>query len=250
MAKKKRLDHHDDEHIDETWLIPYADLLTLLLALFIVLFSMRSEDSVKANALMESLYKAFNTISVFETDSGGQTPNNNNFTDNVTLPKPIPDQKPEDEISEEEKKLQALMVSLQQYIDQKQLNAVISLTDLQEGIQITLKDTIIFDSGSDVLKSNFVPTLNDIAGMIQTVDNSIIIEGHTDNKPINSSEFPSNWELSAARSLSVLHYFQSIHIDPKRLRVAGYGEFKPIFPNDTPEHREANRRVNIIVLRK
>jgi chemotaxis protein MotB len=249
MAKKKQLDHHDDEHIDETWLIPYADLLTLLLALFIVLFSMRAEDSVKANALMESLYNAFNTLSVFETESGGQSPSNVSNTSEIP-PLPIPTPKHEEGLSDEEKKLQELMVNLQRYIDEKKLNAVISLTDLQEGIQITLKDTIIFDSGSDALKTTFIPTLNDIAGMIQSVENSIVIEGHTDNKPINSSKFPSNWELSSGRALSVLHYFQSINIDPTRLRFVGYGEFKPIFPNDTPEHREANRRVNIVILRK
>lgn len=244
MAKKKHHNNHEEEHIDESWLIPYADLLTLLLALFIVLFSMRSEDQAKSDAMLESLYKAFNSVSVFETDSGGQTPSSTSQT------KPSPETKSTDLVGEEEKKLQDLMKQLQQYIDQNQLNAEITLTDLQEGIQISLKDRIVFDSGSDTLKQNFVPILDGIGGMLKAVDHSIIIEGHTDNKPIHSSKFPSNWELSGARALSVLHYFQSKNIDPSRLSYTGFGEVKPLNPNDTSENREANRRVNIIILRK
>ncbi len=259
MSKKRRYNHHvEEEHIDETWLIPYADLLTLLLALFIVLFSMRSEDKAKSDAMMEALYKAFNTVSVFDTTNGGQSPSNTSYTDNKTLPKPpskedqksIIAAKKEQEANAEEKKLQDLMKQLQQYIDESHLNAEISLTDLEEGIQITLKDRIIFDSGSDHLRPNFLPILDDIGKMLQTVDNTISIEGHTDNKPIHSAQFPSNWELSGARALSVVHYLQTKDIAPIRLRYSGYGEYRPVFPNDTDEHREANRRVNIIILRK
>jgi chemotaxis protein MotB len=259
VAKKKRHKHHEDEHVDESWLLPYADLLTLLLALFIVLFSMRSEDEAKATAMMESLYTAFNSISVFDTDSGGQTPSNNSNTSNVIIPDEIPE--PEEEVEPEsepekevegnvvEEQLQELMAKLQKYVDENGLEAEISLTDLQEGIQITLKDKIVFDSGSNKLKSEFIPTLNDIATMLSTLEQPIVIEGHTDNKPINNSKFPSNWELSASRALSVLHYFQGKGIDPHLLRFSGYGEYQPLYPNDSAKNREANRRVNITVLR-
>ncbi|PFP30809.1 flagellar motor protein MotB [Bacillus sp. AFS073361] len=252
MAKKKLHEEHE-EHVDESWLIPYADLLTLLLALFIVLFAQRSEDTAKTSAMMESLYNAFNTVSVFETNSGGQTPSNTNNTNNEIKPEPIPNPKSENKDkkdSEDEKRLQQLMKRLQKFIDENKLNAEISLTDLREGIQITLKDRIVFDSGSDHINRNFDPILEDIVKMLKMVDNSIIIEGHTDNQPIHSSNFPSNWELSSARALSVVHYFQNHNIAPNRLRFSGYGEFKPVYPNNTPEHREANRRVNIIILRK
>ncbi|NRD79369.1 OmpA family protein [Bacillus sp. BRMEA1] len=263
MSRKKRHNHHEEEeHIDETWLIPYADLLTLLLALFIVLFSMRSEDKSKMDAMIQSLYTAFNTISVFDTNSGGQSPSNTGLTTKQNTPgsiasqnssanaKQILNQNKNQTESTDEQKLQEFMKQMQQYIDQNHLNAEIHLTDLQEGIQITLKDSIIFDSGSDQLKANFTPILDNIAKMLQTVDNSIIIEGHTDNQPIHSTQFISNWELSGARALSVVHYLQSKSINPQRMRYTGYGEYKPIYPNDTPAHREANRRVNIIVLRK
>jgi chemotaxis protein MotB len=258
VAKKRHHDSHDEEHVDESWLLPYADLLTLLLALFIVLFSMRAEDSEKSNEMLESLFKAFNSVTIFESSSGGQLPDNSTLTDKdaekdvVPEVKPKPDTETEDNplINEDEKKLQDLMAKLQQYINQNKLNASISLTDAEEGIKITLKESISFDSGSDQLKGGFIPVLSKISGLLKTVDHSIIIEGHTDNQPISSSRFPSNWELSGARAASVLHFFQTRNIDPNRLSYTGYGEFKPLKPNNTSENRATNRRVNIIILRK
>ncbi|WP_251554540.1 OmpA/MotB family protein [Neobacillus muris] len=246
--RKKHLDNPEEDHIDESWLIPYADLLTLLLALFIVLFSMRAEDSAKANAVLESLYNAFNTVSVFDTNSGGKTPSDKSTETNKS---PVEQPAPADEtVDANEEKIQELMQNLQSYINNNQLNAEISLTDLGEGIQITLKDRIVFDSGSDHLKDNFLPILDDIFRMISPMDNSIIIEGHTDDQPIHSSKFPSNWELSGARALSVLHYFEGKGIPGSRMQFAGFGDSKPVVANDTPENRETNRRVNIIILRK
>jgi chemotaxis protein MotB len=256
VAKKRHHDSHEEDHVDESWLLPYADLLTLLLALFIVLFSMRAEDSEKSNAMLESLFKAFNSVTIFDSSSGGQLPDNSTLTDKDTEKDVVPEVKPDTEtevnppISEDEKKLQDLMAKLQQYINQNKLNASISLTDMQEGIKITLKESISFDSGSDQLKSDFIPILSKISGLLKTVDHSIIIEGHTDNQPIRSSRFPSNWELSGARAASVLHFFHNRNIDPNRLSYTGYGEFKPIQPNNSSENRAANRRVNIIILRK
>ncbi|HJV45609.1 MAG TPA: OmpA family protein [Bacillota bacterium] len=255
MAKKKKHHEEHEEHMDETWLIPYADLLTLLLALFIVLFSMSKINEGKSAAMFQSLFNAFNTISVFNTDTGGQKNTNTSYPANAPDSQPVAaaqkNQKEDEQLNAaEEKKLQDLMKKLQTYIDNSKLNAVISLTDLREGIQITLKDVIVFDSGSDRLKQTFIPTLQDIVGMINTVDNPIVIEGHTDNQPIHNSQFASNWELSGARAMSVLHYIQNQGVDPTRLRFEGYGEFKPLFPNDSAEHRESNRRVNIIILRK
>jgi chemotaxis protein MotB len=256
VAKKRHLDSHEEDHVDESWLLPYADLLTLLLALFIVLFSMRAEDSEKSNAMLESLFKAFNSVTIFDSSSGGQLPDNSTLTDKDDEKDVVPEVKPDTEtevnppISEDEKKLQDLMAKLQQYINQNKLNASISLTDMQEGIKITLKESISFDSGSDQLKSDFIPILSKISGLLKTVDHSIIIEGHTDNRPIRSSRFPSNWELSGARAASVLHFFHNRNIDPNRLSYTGYGEYKPIQPNNSSENRAANRRVNIIILRK
>jgi chemotaxis protein MotB len=247
--RKRSQEHQDEEHIDETWLIPYADLLTLLLALFIVLFSMSKLNEGKTSAMFEALNNAFNNVSIFETNTGGQRPTNTSFSANSSQIQQI-QKEHKMESSTDEKKLENLMAQLQQYIDKNHLNALISLTDLKEGIQVTLKDVIVFDSGSDEIKQNFIPVLKDIAGMIKTIDNPIIVEGHTDNRPIHTAKFPSNWELSGARALSVLHYLQQENINPNRLHYVGYGEYHPVYPNDTEEHRGENRRVNILILRK
>lgn len=266
MARKRKLkENHEDDHIDETWLIPYSDLLTLLLALFIVLFSMRTEDADRTNLLFDSLNEALNTFMIFE-GSGGEpapgTPAKQPATGNEETEEP--QSGTENEKTDQEKKplpgsavndkdeqnLQDLMSALQSHIEEYNLNAEMSLTDISEGIQITLRDRIVFDSGSDHIKVNFIPSLDGITKILTKLDNPIIIEGHTDNRPIHNSQFTSNWELSGARAAAVLHYFQNNGIDPNRLRFTGYGEFKPIAANDTPENRELNRRVNITILRK
>ncbi|NMD69118.1 OmpA family protein [Bacillus sp. DNRA2] len=266
MARKRKLKkNHEEDHIDETWLIPYSDLLTLLLALFIVLFSMRSEDMDRTNLLFDSLNEALNTFMIFE-GSGGEpapgTPGKQPSTGedgtekqqsgtetekNENGKKPIPGTAINDK---EEQKLQDLMSDLQSHIEENNLNAEITLNDISQGIQITLRDRIVFDSGSDNIKVNFIPSLDEITKILTKLDNPIIVEGHTDNRPIHNSKFTSNWELSGARAAAVLHYFQNNGISPNRLSFTGYGEFKPIAANDTPENRELNRRVNIIILRK
>ncbi|WP_318507802.1 OmpA family protein [Bacillus sp. T3] len=257
MAKRKHKEDHEEEHIDESWLIPYADLLTLLLALFIVLFSMRSEDVQKSNAMFDSLNNALNTINIFDSSSGGQEPGNPNpkSTDTNTEDlKKLESQEPPAGTSpvmdKDEQNLQELLSELQAHINQNGLQQEITLTDISEGIQITMKDRIVFDSGSDHIKDNFLPNLGGITRILARIDNSITIEGHTDNKPIHNSNFTSNWELSGARASSVLHYLQNNGISPNRLRFIGYGEYKPVAPNDSDKNRESNRRVNIIVLRK
>lgn len=266
MTRKKKLqENNEEEHTDETWLIPYSDLLTLLLALFIVLFSMRSDDVDRTNLLFDSLNEALNTFMLFEGSGGEQSPvdpNKQPVTGNDrSEEKPsgtedeqdAKDKKPHKGTSvndKNEQQLQDLMNDLQEHIEENNLKAEITLNDINEGIQITLKDRIVFDSGSDHIKDNFIPSLDEFTRILTKLDNPIIIEGHTDNRPIHNSRFTSNWELSGARAAAVLHYFQNNGINPNRLRFTGYGEYKPIAGNDTAENRELNRRVNIIVLRK
>ncbi|WP_425457448.1 OmpA/MotB family protein [Bacillus marasmi] len=228
---------------------------------------MRSEDVDRTNLLFDSLNEALNTFMIFEGSGGEQTPGEPNKQpvtgDEGTEKQPTgsedektdqdDEKKPQKGFSvndKNEQQLQDLMTDLQEHIEANNLNAEMSLTDISSGIQITLRDKIVFDSGSDHIQVNFIPSLDEITRIIAKLDNPIIIEGHTDNRPIHNSRFTSNWELSGARAAAVLHYFQNNGIDPNRLRFTGYGEFKPIAGNDTPQNRELNRRVNIIVLRK
>jgi len=120
-----------------------------------------------------------------------------------------------------------------------------------EGLKLTMQDPVLFDTGEDALKPEAVPVLTDIAGLLSELsDNFISIQGHTDNVPIRTARFPSNLELSAARAISVARFLMDKGgIDPKNVSVVGYSENLPIAPNDSPENRAKNRRVEVHVLK-
>ena len=126
---------------------------------------------------------------------------------------------------------------------------MVSLEETEKGIEVSLKDVILFDSGRADLKERSYQTLNGLIGLINTVPNQISIEGHTDNVPAHNTIYTSNWELSAARAASVLHYFESQQIAANRMQFSGYGEYQPLYPNDSDENRQSNRRVTIVILR-
>lgn len=127
----------------------------------------------------------------------------------------------------------------------------VKLRMAQQGLVVTVMDSVLFDSGKADLKPEAKATLKKIAEVIKqkAPDNEIAFEGHTDNVPIHRPCFPSNWELSTARATSVLHYFvDELGFDPKKLRAVGFGEFRPVASNDTPEGRQKNRRTEIVIL--
>jgi chemotaxis protein MotB len=240
----KRLHEEHEEEIPEAWLLPYADILTLLLALFIVLYAAGITDKEKYNAIMESFQVELTGKPIEITDAG---------------PSPTPPKEPSEQAanapsgnSEEEQETQQLdqlKQQLEKYIADNQLQDVVSLQDTERGIEVTLKDIILFDLGQSVLKEGSYRTLDTLVGLITAVPNQISIEGHTDNVPISTSAYPSNWELSSARAVSVLHYFSARGIPQERMQFTGFGEYEPLNPNDTPENRQGNRRVNIVILR-
>ncbi|MDR6123793.1 chemotaxis protein MotB [Bacillus sp. SLBN-46] len=252
MSKRRnRFEEEHEEHIDESWLIPYADILTLLLALFIVLFASSTVDKAKYESLMEAFKSELTGTKIESKDSGlSVKPSDKEINEQkekeqpATAPEEAPDQ------SQEEIELNQLKEQLTKYINDNHLEAVISLQDTKRGVEISLKDVILFDPGNADLKASSFKTLDVLVGLSKTVTNPISIEGHTDNVPIKNSKYQSNWELSSARAVSVLHFFESKSIAKERLQFVGYGEYQPLFPNDTKEHKQANRRVNIVILRK
>jgi len=250
--QRNRFEEEHEEHIDESWLIPYADILTLLLALFIVLFASSTVDKAKYESIMEAFKSELTGTKIESTDTGLSV-------------KPT-DKKPDEQAqkeqaqaaqqsatpapSKDEIELNQLKQQLAKYVKDNGLNAVITLQDTKRGVEISLKDVILFDPGKAELKSSSFKTLNVLVGLAKTVSNPISIEGHTDNVPIKNAAYASNWELSSARAVSVLHFFEAKKIAKSRLQFVGYGEYQPIYPNDTKVHKQANRRVNIVILRK
>jgi chemotaxis protein MotB len=128
------------------------------------------------------------------------------------------------------------------------LKGTVNVREEREGIRITIQSPILFDSGKADLRPEALPVLDEIARILKESPNQVIIEGHTDDVPINTPEFPSNWELSTARAISVSKYFfEKENLGPERFAVAGYAEYHPVAPNDTPEGRQENRRVEILL---
>ncbi|MPM54374.1 Motility protein B [bioreactor metagenome] len=214
------------------WMDTYADTITLLLTFFILLYSISAVDSEKLKQLNHALQSSLK----------GNT--------EVSEVKDIKDL----EVKTKDPKsgnteYEDLAKKLNNTIEKNGLAEVIKLRKEDRGIILQLDETILFEPGKADLKENNKEVLETITTIINEHDNDVLIEGHTDNVPMNNKEFASNWELSAARALSAVTYFvQEKQIDPIKFSVKGYGEYKPLVPNDTPENRAINRRIDILMV--
>lgn len=227
------------------WVISYADFVTMLLALFMVMFATNSMGETKIKDVNKSIQKVF---------ASPVTQKNIHVTENV---KNI-------EIKEESKSqientgktildggdgiLDSSAVK-QQIEKDLDVNTSIKVLKSDRGIVIRLNDTMLFDPGSAIIKPQAMATLEKISLTLDKFKNPIVIEGHTDSTPIRNEKFPSNWELSTARATNIIKYLTTAkNFPPSRLSAVGYGEYMPIGQNDTPQGRAKNRRVDIIVL--
>lgn len=251
MAKRKQKKHNEEEG-GEAWLLPYSDLMTLLLAVFIVLFAVSQVDETKAEAIAEAFRE--DMMSSSESVLPGSI---------GVLPGTIPSTGQEGNTGEE---TGISMEELEQYLDAQELSSLVEVkqelddilqdnsSDIEtsidtRGLVISLNNAILFDSGSAKIKKENEETLVHIAKIINSLDNYIRIEGHTDNIPITSGVYPSNWELSGARASSVVRLFiDKCDVPPNKLVAVGYGEYRPIGDNKTVNGRAKNRRIDIIVL--
>lgn len=254
MARKKKPEEHMNH---ERWLVSYADFITLLFAFFVVMYSISSVNEGKYRVLSDSISSAFDPSAAglpIKLNSPMQPPIiHRDVSSQDTGPVNMKDQYPpisggaqpteKDKITL--KKISSRVEKgLAPLIDKKLVK--IKKNDLW--IEIEIKSSILFASGSATLASKARPVLRKVSKILGDFDNQIQVEGFTDNVPIDTEMFPSNWELSASRAASVVHLFSNAGVSPKRLSAVGYGEFKPIAKNNTPQGRRKNRRVNIVVL--
>lgn len=248
MSKRKKKAHHED-HVGEDWLLPYSDLLTLLLALFIVLFGMSSIDAQKFNAMSQTFNEALSSgTGIFEYPS--PVPQNEAVS---------PD-KEEDEEKKASKKEQEQIEQLELENIQKKVNTYIkennltdkltsSLTD--EGLLLTIRDNVLFQSGSAEVRREDLKIANEISELlVMNPPRNIIISGHTDNVPISNPNFESNWELSVMRAINFMKVILNNNdkLNPSMFSAKGFGEFQPVASNDNGEGRSKNRRVEILIL--
>ncbi|MFD0696285.1 flagellar motor protein MotB [Paenibacillus sp. GCM10027628] len=255
-----------EEHVNhERWLITYADLITLLLVFFIIMYAMSKVDSQKYAVLAQVLnlqfQKADSVLDKGHGISGQMTPKqgdadskDKDFTQhNQDVQKEEHDKsKPEDNDKEKrEKELQDLLKQVQAYITDQNLQAQVSASDTDRGVAITLNDLFLFDLGKADLKPASIPILQKLASLFPTLNTKVSIEGHTDNLPLaTGSPYKDNWGLSFARSLSVLRYFSdTAGLDDNKFIATAYADTMPKVSNNSDENRAKNRRVEIIVLR-
>jgi chemotaxis protein MotB len=235
----------------DRWLISYADFITLLFALFVVLFATANADQKKQTQVSDAIDAAFKSLGIFPdatrkpvrdlTAAGGAeqplTPMNIVMGEDVLAPARVKDD------------LDSLRRDLQQRLSNQVAQHTVSIKMGRDGLVISLREAGFFDSGSAAPRSEALPSLRQIAASLSRTPYDLRIEGHTDNIPIHTDNFDSNWELSAARATRIARLLLEIRAIPAdRLSAAGYAEFHPVAGNATAEGRALNRRVDLVVL--
>jgi chemotaxis protein MotB len=257
MRKKKK-----EEHVNhERWLVSYADFITLLFAFFVVLYSSAQVDKRRVGQLALAIQVAFQKMGIFEASNTKPAVLN-------TEPMPFSEvqmventerkdalgrlvNSPQGELSNAPNR--QLMTDLQNQIENALApeikNRTVTVSQTREGIVVSLKEIGFFDSGSADVRPDAIATLSHFVSVTKSFPVSMRIEGHTDDVPIHTARFDSNWELSTARATEIIKLFiAQFGISPNRLSASGYGEYYPIASNDTPEGRAQNRRVDVVLL--
>jgi len=211
------------------WLATFADLMSLLLCFFVLIVSFSSMQQVEFNKAMGSLQGALGILSskraLIHLDALPTTP--------IQV-----------------RKLSMIWEKLQKLKDavaSQGMTGAAKIQSTDNGIRFTLQDELLFESGKSNLKTGILPLLRKIAEMNIAANGVLRIEGHTDNVPINTRRFPSNWELSSSRALNVLHYFENLGIKREKLACSGFADTRPLKPNDSAANRAKNRRVEIFL---
>lgn len=274
MARK----HKHEEHANhEAWAIPYGDLITLLLAFFVVMYSMSSINEGKYRVLADSLNAAFGGAprSPSPVQVGPRTQNSSPEPRPRVLPGAPPhpgvrgsqqsQQRPDiagpvvarlpgegarevRAAARQKRELERMAEDVHRALGDLIQQKLVVVRRHEQWLEIEIAADILFASGSSRVESAAGHVLDRLAGTLRGFPHPLRIEGHTDNVPIATREFPSNWELSSARAASVVHRFMANGVDPRRMAVLGLAEFRPVAANESVEGRNRNRRVTVVVL--
>lgn len=252
MARKKEPEKAANH---ERWLVSYADFITLLFAVFVTLYAMSQTDKKKVEQVAASYRSAFGVT----TGASSGKPSIIHKTDMMPIPSMRPalknPEKPKTtkdgsvKMQATKKEFKEILVAIEKFLVTKNALDKVHVEVTRRGLVISLKEAGFFDSGSAAIKPASSEILAKIAESLQPYGNPISFEGHTDNIPIRSQMFQSNWELSTARATNLAHLFMDRYtFPPEKLSVTGYGEYRPIADNSSDEGRKQNRRVDIVLL--
>jgi chemotaxis protein MotB len=247
MARKKK--HEEHENL-ERWLVSYADFITLLFAFFVVMYSISQVNESKYRVLSDSLVNAFSNAptsttkvsAAMQADSKGQA----SSVQAVVVRKNDPAL--EAKQKQQAEKMKRIAKNILKVMESLMKNGQVKVSQSVHGIAIEINASLLFASGQANLEASSIMALKEVGKVLAEVPNDIQVEGFTDDTPINTVAFPSNWELSSARASSVVRLFAESGVSPERLVAVGYGEFRPVDANSTPEGRARNRRVTVMIL--
>jgi len=241
MARRKKDKKKDSGGAN--WMTTFSDLMTLLLTFFVLLFSMSEISDEKFSSVSSSIQSAF------VGEAGGDS-----ILDNTGIDSQEGNggqgEAGIDELSNEiPAEVTRMYEEAMRVIEEEGISEEISVSSDQDGVYLDIQESILFGSGQDDISEVGRETLASLSSLLELSDNDIIVEGFTDDVPMNSVKYPSNWELSAGRAMAVVRYLaEEQNVDPSRLSGRGYGEYNPVKENDTLENRAANRRVNIVLV--
>ncbi|MFA5857705.1 MAG: flagellar motor protein MotB [Elusimicrobiota bacterium] len=224
MRAKRKFVTLAEHGFGQIWLITFCDLMTNLMLFFLVMFALTRVDAAKQQQLLSGLEGRFTgkKVSIAKVQKVLEKAREESVVDN-----------------------------LKSNLASGDLNKIANVEIGEQQIVLTLKAPVLFGIGSANIDPRIIPALDEVAEVLTVAPNKIIVEGHTDNVPIRGGKYESNWELSVARAFSIISYFvKSKSIAPEKFIAAGYGEFRPLHPNDTEEHRVLNRRIEIKIIRQ
>jgi chemotaxis protein MotB len=244
MARRKKKQRHE-EHIDESWLVPYADILTLLLALFIVLFASSSVDAVR----FQQLSNVFNQV--FTSGTGFMDFPSDSPSTEPTSPEQRTGAEDLEKLGKnEQEELTEVQERVNAYIEKNDLTDKLGTNLTDEGMVISIRENVLFESGVAEVRSENRKIAKEISELlVMDLPRNIIVSGHTDNIPIKNSTYESNWDLSVMRSVNFMKLLlENKDLDPEMFSAKGHGEFKPVASNETKKGRAKNRRVEILIV--
>ena len=260
-----------EEHVNhEAWAIPYGDLITLLLAFFVVMYAISTLNEGKYRVMSDSLNAAFDGVprsiapiqigqpteassiappQPFENDPG--SPNLLNLTDRVradAVITPIELMQLEQQQAQADIQLDAIQRQVERVLGPMIMSDQVTVTREGLWLEVNIRSDVLFASGSAALSTPARDAIDQLATVLRELPNELRIEGHTDTQPIASALFPSNWELSGARAASVIRLLEGRGVDPRRMAAIGFGDKRPVADNATPAGRSTNRRVMLVIL--
>ena len=270
MARRR----HHEEHVNhEAWAIPYGDLITLLLAFFVVMYALSSVNEGKYRVLSDSLVAAFRaaprSLEPIQVGDLSRSPTHDSpiETQRTLVPLEVEslynrqdDQAEPDwgamrraglspeELDEAVRQIDAISNEIGGALENLVADDLVRLRKSRFWLEIEINTSVLFSPGSAQLATESLPVVRKVGSILADTATRIQVEGHTDNVPISTPEYPSNWELSAARAATVVRMFTEAGVGAERMAAVGFGEFQPVADNATAEGRARNRRVTIVVM--